>query len=129
MEYKPLNNKEIILITGSSGLIGSEIIRRLAKNYTVVGLDKKGNPYPPKEAENVCFDITSKESIRTAMERIKHVHGSRIASVIHLAAYYDFSGKASNLYDEVTVKGTEKFIDVLQDFEVEQFIFSSTNLI
>src|SRR5690606_14809117 len=119
----------VVLITGSSGLIGTELIRRLGKDYTVVGLDKNGNPYPPKEAENVCFDITSEGSIRTAMERVHHVYGNRFASVIHLAAYYDFSGEPSNLYEEVTVKGTEKFIDVLQDFEVEQFIFSSTNLI
>lgn len=129
MKHKPLNDNDIIIVTGSSGLIGTEIIRRLSKNYTVIGLDKSGTPYPPKEAELVCFDITSEGSIRTAMERIQHVYGSRFASVIHLAAYYDFSGKPSDLYEEVTVKGTEKFINVLQDFEVEQFIFSSTNLI
>ena len=63
------------------------------------------------------------------MERIRNGYGDKIASVIHLAAYYDFSGKPSPLYEEVTVKGTEKLIDALQDFQVDQFIFSSTNLI
>lgn len=121
--------KEVVIVTGSSGLIGTQIIKRLTKNYRVIGLDKVGNPFPPVEAECVCFDITSEESIRAAMKRICYGYGNKIASVIHLAAYYDFSGKPSPLYEEVTVKGTEKFIKILQEFNVGQFIFSSTNLI
>ena len=123
------SEKELIIVTGSSGLLGTNIINRLIDKYRLVGLDKFGNPYPPREVEWVCFDITSEKSIRTAMERIRYVYGDKIASVIHLAAYYDFSGEPSPLYEEVTVKGTENFIKVLQDFEVGQFIFSSTNLI
>ncbi|HKZ65679.1 MAG TPA: NAD(P)-dependent oxidoreductase [Chitinophagaceae bacterium] len=121
--------KPVILVTGSSGLIGTRIIQRLAANYRIVGLDKEGNPYPPKEAECVNFDITDPGSIKAALERIRFGYGDKIASVIHLAAYYDFSGKPSPLYEEVTVKGTEKFIKALHDFHVDQFIFSSTNLI
>lgn len=63
------------------------------------------------------------------MERIKYAYGSEIASVIHLAAYYDFSGEPSPLYEKVTVQGTEKFLQALQDVKVNQFIFSSTNLV
>ncbi|MEX2592018.1 MAG: NAD(P)-dependent oxidoreductase [Anditalea sp.] len=123
------SNKETVIVTGSSGLIGTQIIKRLAKKFRIIGLDRVGNPYPPIEAECVCFDITSEGSIRAAMERVCYGYGEKIASVIHLAAYYDFSGKPSPLYEEVTVKGTERFIKVLQDFDVGQFIFSSTNLI
>ena len=123
------SNKEVVIVTGSSGLIGTNIIKRLSKNYRIIGLDKTGNPFPPVEAECICFDITKEESIRSAMERVRYGYGDKISSVIHLAAYYDFSGRPSPLYKEVTVKGTEKFIKVLQDFDVDQFIFSSTNLI
>ncbi len=123
------SDKELIIVTGSSGLLGTRIINKLVDRFRLVGLDKFGNPYPPREAEWVCFDITSGESIRKAMERVRFAHGDKIASVVHLAAYYDFSGEPSPLYEEVTVKGTEKFIKVLQDFDVGQFIFSSTNLI
>lgn len=121
--------KEVVIITGSSGLIGTELINRLGKKYRVIGLDKAGNPFPPKEAEYINFDITAEDSIRAAMERIRFAYGNRIASVIHLAAYYDFSGEPSPLYEEVTVKGTQNLLRVLQDFEVNQFVFSSTNLI
>lgn len=126
METSP---KEVIIVTGSSGLIGSRIINRLTRNYRVVGLDKAANPFPSEKAECIAFDIKSEESIRKAMGRVKYAYGDSIASVIHLAAYYDFSGEPSPLYEAVTVKGTENFLHVLQDFNVEQFVFSSTNLV
>ena len=123
------DGKEIIIVTGSSGLIGSRLIKQLAHQYQVVGLDKEGSKYAPIEAECISFDITDLNSIKAAMERFRYAYGNKIASVVHLAAYYDFSGAPSPLYEEVTVKGTGKFIKVLHDFQVDQFVFSSTNLI
>jgi nucleoside-diphosphate-sugar epimerase len=121
--------KEVVIVTGSSGLIGSRIIERLVRNFQVVGFDKVGNPFPPEQAECITIDIKSEESIRKAMKRVRYAYGDKIASVIHLAAYYDFSGEPSPLYEEVTVKGTEKLLRVLQDYDVSQFVFSSTNLV
>ncbi len=122
-------NKEIIIVSGSSGLIGSALIHKIASQYRLTGLDNAGYPYPPAEAECVCLDITSDESVKFAFERIRYEYGNKIASVVHLAAYYDFLGKPSPLYDEITVKGTERLIKKLQEFEVEQFIFSSSMLV
>lgn len=121
--------KEVVVITGSSGLIGFNLIKRLARNYRVIGLDRVGPPYPPLEAECVNFNIRDQAAIARAMERIRYGYGNKIASVIHLAAYYNFSEEDSPMYDEITVKGTEKFLSELDDFEVDQFVFSSTDLI
>lgn len=123
------SDKEIIIITGSSGLIGTRLTQKLGKDFQIVGMDKQGNPFPPKMAEFIYFDITKENSIRSAMERVQYAYGNEIASVIHLAAYYDFSGEPSPLYEEVTIKGTRKLLNVLQDYDVKQFVFSSTNLI
>jgi nucleoside-diphosphate-sugar epimerase len=49
--------------------------------------------------------------------------------VIHLAAYYDFSGEPSPLYRTLTVEGTRRLLRALQQFKVEQFVFSSTLLV
>ncbi|MEO5571620.1 MAG: NAD-dependent epimerase/dehydratase family protein, partial [Bacteroidia bacterium] len=122
-------NKEIIIVTGSSGLIGSALIHKIAPLYRLAGLDNAGYPYPPAEAECICLDITSDASVKFAFDRIRYEYGGKITSVVHLAAYYDFLGKPSTLYDEITVKGTERLIKTLQAFEVEQFIFSSSMLI
>ena len=121
--------REVVVVSGSSGLIGEALINRLAQNYHVVGLDNVGYPFPPITAECVCIDITSDKSLQNAFERIRYGYGNKITSVIHLAAYYDFSGKPSPLYEEITVKGTERLLKVLQGFEVEQFVFSSSLLV
>lgn len=121
--------KEIVLITGGSGLIGTRLIDRLTDRYQCIGLDKVGNPYAPKQVENITLDITSPKSIQAALDRVAYAYGSEIASVIHLAAYYNFSGEPSPLYDKVTVEGTAHLIEALQQFKVDQFIFSSTNLV
>jgi len=39
------NNKELIIVSGSSGMIGSALIHKLAKKYHVVGFDQDGYPY------------------------------------------------------------------------------------
>lgn len=122
-------NKEIIIISGSSGLIATGLINRLVEKYRIVGLDEAGFPYPPIKTECVCIDITSEESMENAMKRIEYGYGNHIASVIHLAAYYDFSGKPSPLYDKVTVEGTARLLRLLQRFSVDQFIFSSSTLV
>lgn len=122
-------DKDVILVTGSSGLIGAAVIRRFAPQFTVIGFDRAGDPHPPKEAECVCVDVTSDASVEAGLARVHYAYGGRIASVIHLAAYYDFSGEPSPKYTEVTVRGTERLLRRLQAFQVEQFVFSSTMLV
>lgn len=123
------NKKEVIVVSGSSGFIGKALINHLAETFQIVGLDHSGNPYPHKLVECVCVDLTQDKSVQLAFERIKYACGSKIASVAHLAAYYDFSGKPSPLYQKITVEGTERLLKILQPFEVEQFIFSSSILV
>lgn len=53
----------------------------------------------------------------------------KIHSVIHLAAYYSFSDQDETKYNKITVEGTKRLLEHLQDFEVGQFIFSSTMLV
>src|SRR2546425_7791053 len=105
-----MSPKETILVTGSSGLIGSATCVRLARQFEVVGFDREGWPHPPKEAECVCVDVTSDRSVQHGLERVRYAYGERIASVIHLAAYYDFSGEPSPNYEQITVRGTERLL-------------------
>ena len=60
---------------------------------------------------------------------MKAKYGKHIASVVHLAAYYSFAEEESPKYEDITVKGSKIFLELLKDFEVEQFIFSSTMLV
>ena len=120
---------EVVLITGGSGFIGSALIKRLSDDYTLVGLDRPGLPDPPSPAQMVDVDLGSDESVRAALEKVRTRFGDRIASVVHLAAYYDISGEPNPLYEKITVQGTRRLIDGLKEFEVEQFVFASTMLV
>ena len=46
--------------------------------------------------------------MRAALDQVREIGDMRIASIIHLAAYYSFSGEPSPLYEQVTVRGTNK---------------------
>lgn len=122
--------RPMIIVTGSSGLIGHPLCEALVEDgYQVMGFDRPGAPHPPPDAENIPCDITSEESVSQALARVRREFGQRVASVIHLAAYYNFSGEPSPLYEQVTVRGTERLLRLLKDFQVEQFVFSSTMLV
>lgn len=120
---------KLVVVTGSSGRIGYALVKRLATEFQVVGLDRVGPPYPPIEAECVNFDLTDEKSVSMAMERIRYGYGRDIAAVIHLAAFYSFNTKESPLYEEINEEGTRMFLRHLKEFNVHQFIYSSTNLI
>ena len=122
-------NQPYILVSGSSGLIGSAVVRRFAPRFKIIGLDRPGEPHPPEEAEPVDFDLSSDDFVERSMKHVLEAHGPRIISTIHLAAYYDFKGEPSPLYEQVTVQGTQRLLRALRDFRCEQFIFSSTMLI
>lgn len=122
----------IVIVTGSNGTIGDAVMRRFAGRFDdVVGFDRKAPNPPPPGCTAVAVDITSDESVREGLLMIREHHGAHVASVIHLAAYYDFFGEPSEQYDEITVRGTGRLLRGLRelDFQVEQFVFSSTMLV
>ena len=125
--------KEVVVVTGSSGTIGFPVCELLDEGlgYEVVGFDREGPPHPPKSTDVVNVDLGSDESVRAGLRRVLEYHSARVASVIHLAAYYDFSGEDSPLYEKITVQGTERLLKGIREFglEVEQFVFSSTMLV
>lgn len=123
------NKRDVVIITGSSGNIGTATIAALAKHYQLVGFDDPGPPYPARPAYCIAVDIESEASIEHGLKSVRENFGNRIASVIHLAGYYSFSGEPSPQYYTVNVLGTQHLLEALQTFDVEQFIFASTMLV
>ncbi len=122
----------IVIVTGSNGSIGDAVMRRFAGQFEhVVGFDRQAPAPPPPGCVAVPVDITSEESVMDGLRSIHAHHGAHVASVIHLAAYYDFLGEPSPKYDEITVRGTGRLLRGLRElhFTVEQFLFSSTMLV
>lgn len=125
-------NAGIIIVSGSNGRIGEAVMRRFAGRFDdVVGFDRKAPDPAPPGCVKVSVDVTSTESMREGLATIRKHHGRHVASVVHLAAYYDFLGARSPKYEQITVEGTRRLLRGLRelDFQVDQFIFSSTMLV
>ena len=117
--------KPLVLITGSEGRIGKAITAELGDDYIVVGFEQKCST----GSNCIPVDISSDSAVSSACEQLRERYGCRIVSVIHLAAFYDFSDTPHPLYEEVNVKGTRRLLESLQAFDVEQFIYASTMLV
>jgi nucleoside-diphosphate-sugar epimerase len=122
------DEKEVILITGASGRIGFKLAEFFSNHFQLVGFDVFLSGHLP-DVEFVVVDLATDESVKEGLNYVQKNYGNKIVSVIHLAAYYSFAAQHSSLYDKITVKGTERLLKGLQQFEVEQFIFSSTMLV
>lgn len=122
----------LIVVTGSSGAIGRVVMERFALQFDqVVGFDRTAPSPPPPGCTAVPVDLASDDSVREGLVVVRAHHGTHIASVIHLAAYYDFLGEPNPKYDEITVRGTGRLLRGLRElaFTVEQLVFSSTMLV
>lgn len=123
-------SKGILLVTGSSGRLGTRVVKRFHKDYQVIGFDRDQpeNPHPG-ETEHISVDLGDDESVAAGFAEVQRKYGNKIAGVVHLAAYYSFTGAHPELYDKITVQGTGRLLKELQNFECDQFLFSSTQLV
>src|SRR5690606_14424345 len=105
---------------GARGKVGSALEAALANDYCVVGCDRPGKDC------SVSIDLESDDSVREAVATIASRYSRNIAAVVHLAAYFDFTGEDSALYQTVNVDGTRRLLKHLQGLGVERFIHAST---
>ena len=121
--------KPVVLITGVCGRIGSAAAKAFSKEFQVVGLDIFEPTDPVKEIDFIRTDISSMENVKDSLNQVREKYGNKIASCVHLAAYYNFEGGAWEKYEKITIGGTRNLIEGLESFELEQFVFSSTLLV
>ena len=47
----------VVIITGSSGFIGSALVKHLAQRYRVIGFERDEASHPPADAERESVDL------------------------------------------------------------------------
>ena len=105
-----------ILVTGSSGLIGSCILEKLRGRYEVFGLDLKPSPYT-----NIAGDIRDYEFIEKIV--------GRVDAVIHCAAQTSVARSIEDpLFDaENNVIGTLNLLEAARKSEkLKRFVYISS---
>jgi len=114
-----MENKKI-LILGSSGFLGSHLVKFLLKNNEVVQFDV--NPPPPKNtgSEFIKGSILDKTLVTSAMKDVDVVY--------HFAAMTDIDIVNDNPAQaiEVNVAGTSNVLEACVQEKIERIIFSSS---
>lgn len=118
--------KPLVLITGVSGDVGEAIVAALRGDYDLVGMDEAGKH---ASIPIIPVDLTEDISVTHAFETLRDRHGGMIASVIHLAGYFDFTGGDNAVYHTLNVAGTRRLMHALKPFRVEQLIYAGTMLV
>jgi nucleoside-diphosphate-sugar epimerase len=119
--------KPVVVVTGAAGNIGTELRKKLGQRYRVIGLDL---PDVSKGRNMIGCDITDAASMKLAVDELREtIDGAPVASVIHLAAYFDFSGEDRPQYEAVNEEGTRNLLHALRGIDVEQFVYSGTMLV
>ncbi|MGE0622854.1 MAG: NAD-dependent epimerase/dehydratase family protein [Pseudomonadales bacterium] len=123
MPEKSRNETAPVLVTGASGLIGKALCARLEElGYVVLGLDLD------PDIDYVC-DLTDPDNIARTLKDITDEHGGKFHAVVHLAAYFDFTGEPHPLYRKLNVDGTRHLLRALADHHVDRFVYASTMLV
>jgi nucleoside-diphosphate-sugar epimerase len=94
--------KKAILLTGSSGFLGSALCVDLSKSFRVIAVDRRAPTALLKsKARGVLWetaDIADSEFTRRLKRDIFPQIG-RIDAIVHFAAYYDFEKKWGPEYE------------------------------
>ena len=109
-----------ILVTGSSGQIGSFIVEHLRDRHSVVGIDLK------KCAIKDVDEITLKGDIRTAADVEKAMKD--VDKVVHCAAQVSVAASMVNPLDDAShnVMGTINLLDFAAKQDVSRFVHFSS---
>ena len=116
----------MILITGSSGYIGSEIANYLEKkNIKYVGIDN----HVYSSSKNI---INKKKHFKLDISNNKIgelIRKNKITTIIHCAAlsYVLDAEKNKKKYIQNNIRKTKKFIDLCKNLNVKNFIFLSSS--
>jgi len=121
--------KHTIIVTGSSGYLGSAICVDLARDNRVIGIDtRKPSKALQKAAPNVQWeqvDIADVKSLKMVFSRNKSQKPD-IDFVIHFAAYYHYGKDWREEYCRTNIKGTQNIIETAHQFAVRRIIFASS---
>ena len=119
--------KEVILVTGGAGYIGSKIVSDLINVYKnkVIIIDDLSTGHKfliNKKAKFYCCNIGNKNKVT------KIIKDNKVSSIIHCAGSLDISeGEKNNKkFFKNNVFNTENLLKVIVKEKIKIFIFSST---
>jgi nucleoside-diphosphate-sugar epimerase len=117
-----------LALTGASGFVGRHLLDDLKDDYRIFAIARRsqhdcGAPVHPNIAW-MRVDIGDREGLARTFREIATAGGARV--LVHLAAYYDFTGEKHPEYQRTNVDGTRNVLEAALGSRIESFVFASS---
>jgi nucleoside-diphosphate-sugar epimerase len=118
-----------VIITGSSGYLGSALCVELARDHRIIGIDRR--PASPaqrraaREAQWELADISDSGAVRQCFRKAAADNGG-IDTVIHFAVYYHYGKDWRREYEAVNIEGTRNIIEAACRLGVKRVVFAAS---
>jgi nucleoside-diphosphate-sugar epimerase len=117
-----------LVLTGASGFVGRHLLDELKGDYRIFALARRsqhdcGAAIHPNIAW-MRVDIADREGLARTFREIKTAGGARV--LVHLAAYYDFTGDDHPEYRRTNIEGTRNVLEAARHSRVGGFVFASS---
>jgi nucleoside-diphosphate-sugar epimerase len=117
-----------LLLTGASGFIGRHLIEALREDFQIVALARSSQSYCGVPSHpNLSWlqvDLGDRVGLAAACSRIRESGG--IDFVVHLAAYYDFTGDPHPEYESTNVAALRALLEECRTLRPRRFVFASS---
>lgn len=117
-----------VIVTGASGFVGRHVVEQLRDDHRIFCIARRSQRRAgiPEHA-NVSWheaDIGERGQLEAVIRTIAEAGGADY--VIHLAAYYDFTGLDHPEYMRTNVTGLRNLLDTCTGLPLRRFIFASS---
>ncbi len=117
-----------LVITGAAGFVGRRLIDALTGRWRIEAIDIA----PPAQGPLVqreglrwhALDINDRWGMARLFSELAAEGGA--AALLHLAAYYDFTGDPHVEYQRTNVEGTRSLLELSEGLGLERFVFASS---
>jgi nucleoside-diphosphate-sugar epimerase len=122
-------NKKIVIVTGSSGFLGSAICVDLSRDHDIIGMDCRAPSAALRrrapDVQWLTMDISDQGGVKSFFDRLA-ADGRTVDFVLHMAAFYHFGQHWLPEYERVNVQGLRNILDGACRVRTRRFIFAGS---
>ena len=123
-----MSERPRIVLTGAAGFLGRRLLRRLRSTHHVIAIDRQPRADPDfSDHPNVEWhpiDLADPGAVEETFDAIGRGGGAEY--LVHLAAWYDFTGQAHPEYERTNVEGTRLVLERAEGLGLRLLVFASS---